>query len=650
MTGKMNFRHIISVLAAWGIIPLAYLSWCFSTIAYINENFIYISALFGAAAAVIYFFLHQKCNDIGRNYGTELFALDICIVLFGVLFLIILPREYAYDNRLATGLAVFLWICAAVIKIAGFIKKQSSKADAFKKFFSDHWGIIVLEVLTVILSLDSNMYQFKWDGLLYYKAVSEAALSSISKVALYGHIAMTSGGLYRLFGSLAGSIGYGMAITNIVILMIAILSFYGIIRSVFPGRKTLEYVAGTSVFAFSPFLLGMVNYYSTDWFCVNIIVILLYAVLQKRWIWTTILGCLFCMTKEPALIAYTGLCAGLVITDLISEKDLKTGVIRVFRSIHYYFMIIPYILWLLTYKILGQWSAGNGGFDPDIQYMLEKSKVFLVFNFNWIPVFVVAGGIVCLVIRKQSGEHLHWMIPLVMSNIALLLFNLLFKTVNHVRYIDSFISVNILLAVLMIFAVSNSGMKSLGFFSCLSVLSLISCFICIDPITKLMFRSTDVGNTRLMTTGRYSFGDSSIYNKQQLWMEKPISEAIADCIDEDSAIVMAIADSSVYSFDGMSEVINMNSDTDKDLQYWDPVKKRRISYADVDVKGTVPIDVYHVEDGTPVEGIDCENQTISVIYIKGINDYRISSDYRLADSTDYAYRGFIISRDVYSRN
>ena len=90
--------------------------------------------------------------------------------------------------------------------------------------------------------------------------------------------------------------------------------------------------------------------------------------------------------------------------------------------------------------------------------------------------------------------------------------------------------------------------------------------------------------------------------------------------------------------------------TDKDLQYWDPVKKRRISYADVDVKGTVPIDVYHVADGTPVEGIDCENQTISVIYIKGINDYRISSDYRLADSTDYAYRGFIISRDVYSRN
>jgi hypothetical protein len=54
-----------------------------------------------------------------------------------------------------------------------------------------------------------------------------------------------------------------------------------------------------------------------------------------------------------------------------------------------------------------------------------------------------------------------------------------------------------------------------------------------------------------------------------------------------------------------------------------------------------------VADGTPIDEIDCYDKDISVIYIKGINNYQISNRYALKDTRDYQYRGWIITRDVY---
>ena len=179
------------------------------------------------------------------------------------------------------------------------------------------------------------------------------------------------------------------------------------------------------------------------------------------------------------------------------------------------------------------------------------------------------------------------------------------------------------------------------------IISLISCYRCIDPVSRIAFDSKNVGSTQVLSTSRLFFGDSAIYNKQMLWIENPIGEAINDCLNEDTAIVLAIADGSIYSFDGMSEKISMTEDIDKDIQYWDTDKKSRVPYASEHVNETTPITVWHVTDGTPIDKIGCDNKDISVIYIKGINDYSVSDEYKLKDSKDYSYRGWIITRDVY---
>ena len=122
--------------------------------------------------------------------------------------------------------------------------------------------MIILVVIVIILAIDPCIYQFKWDGLLYYNAVNDADLDSISSVALYGHIAMSSGAIYSLFASIIGDSGYGMIVANLIVIIVGICSFYGIVKIITPGKKDITYTLATACFAFSPFLLGMVYFFT----------------------------------------------------------------------------------------------------------------------------------------------------------------------------------------------------------------------------------------------------------------------------------------------------------------------------------------------------------------------------------------------------
>ena len=635
---------IIIYVSAWCIIPLAYLSWCFSTISYINNVFLSLSGILGVFTAVVYMFIVKKVKKNSSSFESEIRTLNILILIISLLFTSSIHHEYHTEGRWIIYLAVVSWMIISVLELKDCFNKEL--IHGLMKWSKQHMLLLALLIVVVLLSLDSSMYQFKWDGLLYYIAVRDASLSSISSVALYGHIAMGAGVIYRLFASLFGDVCNGMIVANIVMLLLGTCAFYGCIKKICPDCKEYQYVLGTSCFAFSPFLLGMVNYFSTDWFIVCTATILIYCVLDHRWIWTTLIACIFCTTKEPALIAYTGLCFGLVINDLIEGKIIKSGVIDLFKKTHYYFMLIPYLIWIVTYRILGQWSAGNGGFGIDPEYAIKKSKVFFLVNFNWIINTVIIIGIIYLFVVKRFKSYMRWISPLVCSNILLLIFNYVFKTVNHCRYIDSFISVNLIMSVCLILTLVTKECIRIIVLGLLTTISLISCYRCIDPVSGIAFESKNVGSAKVFSTSNLFFGDSSIYNKQMLWMERPMGEAIGECLEDDSAIVMPISDGAIYSFDGMSEKIGMTQNIDKDIQYWDTKKRCRVPYASEHVYDAEPITIWHVANTISVDSIDCENQTISVIYIKGINDYKISDDYEIVSKEDYKYRGWVITRDT----
>ena len=635
---------IIVRLAAWGIIPLAFLSWCFSTVSYKSGIYMYLAGAIGAIAGIIYHSLYVYCEKKENTYKEQLDSINATIITAGLLFVIIISSDYQRRERWCIYAAAFIWILPALISF--FRHRFWFWKEKVSDDIRNHSLLLLLMLISLILSLDENVYQFKWDGLLYYIAVRDSSISSISSLALYGHNAMGSGAFFRLFCALVHDTGWGMIIANRVVYIIAVGSFYGILKNVSTDKKQIEYTLGTACFAFSPFLLGMIGYFSTDWFSVCISVILLYYIIKHQWILTTVWGCIFCLTKEPSLIAYSGICLGLVIVDMIDYGLSVKGLKRILLTLHYYFLLIPYLLWYSSYRILGRWSAGGGEFSINAIYIVRKLKGFMIMNFNWLILLMIICCVIFLHQQKRLREQISWIFPILFSNCALLAFNILYKTVNHPRYIDSFISYNLVLAVGLVSISMNKQARKVGTMTIIAAVFLISCYLCIDPVTKVFFTSNNIGNSSLISTDELKYGDSSIYNKQMLWMEQPVSEAISDALSEGTAIVFAVSDNSIYSFDGMSEKIGLSSAIDKDVQYWDKVKRKRIPFASESIARAIPYVIYHVADGTPVDDIDCENQSISVIYIDGINDYTMSSGYVLDNTIKYSYRNWVICRDV----
>ena len=83
MLKSLKTNRILHVVMAWGLIPLAYLSWCFSTIAYKNDSFVLISGLLGIIASLVYIFansiitsdVQKKEEIIGLDIGLEFYLL-----------------------------------------------------------------------------------------------------------------------------------------------------------------------------------------------------------------------------------------------------------------------------------------------------------------------------------------------------------------------------------------------------------------------------------------------------------------------------------------------------------------------------------------------------------------------------------------------
>ena len=156
-----------------------------------------------------------------------------------------------------------------------------------------HKYLYMLLAATSLLLIDSNAVQFKWDGLLYYLSCRDLALTSISSLALYGHIAQTYGMFNGLGTLIVGDTAVAMISINIILFLCSICAFYGIIRSIVPEKQDFVYALATAVYAWSPFTLGMVYYHNLDFYCQCLFVIMLCFLYRRQWIYFFVASLLF---------------------------------------------------------------------------------------------------------------------------------------------------------------------------------------------------------------------------------------------------------------------------------------------------------------------------------------------------------------------
>lgn len=628
---------------------LCYFTWCFSTISYRNEIWGIICLLCWILAQIIYIcfvktIIKYSHTDILRQINT---LNSLGIIIFAYLAIMIAKDWHLIHFLIEVIGLIATILCRRIMRTHRTTNKKRNILFSLQNVINQHKSLILILCIALLLSIDWNGVQFKWDGLLYYKTCCKLSVFSISNLAIYGHIAQSFGLLVGLLAYLFKDAAYAMVIANTSLLLISTCAFYGIVKTLVPEKKEWQYTIASAPYAFSPFLLGMVNYYSLDYFCLCGFTIFLYFTFRKQWIYQFVAAFFLCFTKEPAIITYGFFCIGLVVVDLVDNKEhlFWKRIQKVASKKQYYLLMIPGVLWLVTYKIIGPWSAGVGGFEFSRVYALEKCKVLYLLNFNWVYVLLGLTGIIYLIIkRKSNSTNWCWLFPLLLSQGAFTVFSCAFNTVNHPRYSDTSVVTLYLIGILAVFIVFKNKLMILTY-SLLTVLMLISSYYTLDPISKYFLPTFNAGHETMISTIDVPIGDGMIYNKQALGLEMVMNMSLNDALQQGDTIIFPVLGDSTYFFDGMAEV-KVVKDYDLQTEYWNTKKLRRVPFNGDNTKN---YRVYHLIDDRELlkKIMDSEDGNISLIYLTNDNlriTKEIGKSYQILDEQEYSYRGWSMRR------
>lgn len=634
------------------VVMLGYLAWGLFTISHKAATLKWLGGLISALTVLCFGVITLICQKREKRNGIRKQWVSVCIAtafLFVLLFIrngIILWNEGEY-------LYFYIALSWCVVSVTSVVLLFPGREYTIGKtgvFLKSHIGIILLLTATGLLCIENGAFQYKWDGLLYYLTCRELHMESLSSLAIYGHIAQTFGAFVRVSDLIIGNTALAMLTVHLVLMFIGIAYFYAIIRHCLPDRAQWEYVLITAVFAWSPYLLGMVHYYSLDFICQCLLPPVIYYFIKRKWILFSVFSILFCFTKEPAIVVYGILCVSIVIGDFIGDKS--SGWRKSFRNLfgrkQYYVMTVPGILWLVTYKMLGPWSAGEGGFGLNFAYAMDKLKNLYILNFNWIFMIAAVIGIVGIAWKKEH-ELAKMIFPILCMQMAFTAFSCLFKTVNHPRYNDTNQVTLYLLALIPAFTYIGRTRLCRNInavaVSILALLMVFSSFVTIDPVSLLVYPVRSVGETSLIMTGDVPFGDGMIYNRQMLDMENALDLALADVISDNTLVCFPTVNNNPYYFDGMVEVAVLE-ECRLDVEYWDTKRNMRSPEQGED---TVEFTVYQLTDNISWTALEAAagGNPIDLIYMTGAGDEyytTMQERYTLIEENSYTYGGWIIYR------
>jgi len=536
------------------------------------------------------------------------------------------------------------WYCW---QTQGSRQKKISFPERKNRIFA-HKELYLLLAITVFFLIDSDALQFKWDGRLYYITCGELTLGSLSNLAIYGHIAQTYGALVRMAILITGNTGVAMAGVNIVLMAVSICFFYGLLKEIVPEKKEWQYILATAVYAWSPFLLGMVYYHSLDYACQCLLPAVLYCLYKRKWIYFIITSLLFCFTKEPAIVVYGAMCIGVVACDFVQGKGLTIAerIKRLFFGKKYYLMVMPGILWITLYELLGPWSAGEGGFAIDGGYILSKLKMLYIFNFNWVFSLVCLAGFIILVYRKKTKVLLD-MLPIFCSQIAFTLFSCLFRTVNHPRYNDTNQVTLYLMAIVISFYCCREIVRVLAH-GVLASLMLLSCFKTVDPVSRLLFTEFQIGKEDMISPQSSPLGDSMIYNRQMLGLEGAMQMALKDALGESDIVLFPSVEENAYHFDGMTEGRVPDESFRRELEYWNPVEQKREIPDNSNLNILKEFEVYHLSENINWDNLEGKVQgKVNYIFLPCAGQElfkEIEERYTILDMEEYRHKGWCLYR------
>lgn len=501
--------------------------------------------------------------ELSRKDGLQLAGCTLPLLLFIPLVCVYAEGQDAEFVLRATLLyavtfAFWLFWVLAALKDKGS-NRAGKLAHRLSGWARDNWMILVLIVLLICLCYEDLHRGVKWDSGHYYKGligVDQLSFSSsdILQLKKAGHLSYSFSFFY--------SIGYmllpqnhvlGVRIVTVLFYAASVAAFYSIILRTFRLSK-LQATLISAVFGLTPSVLGPIHEINLEPLSLAVFTLMVWAYLSEMRLLQMALSILFVFIKENNALFLFMFCIGDIAGCLINhakanngKKSFKeiiteTANSSLVRIIAIYY--VPCIVFLAHYVLnASAWGAnatGSGNLQLDYlnSFGLNKvnvlSKIYQIFfmNFNWAiclaillcfsAAFVARAkmgnrhakpsgcvGLRCEVgtvqasvprTRKQGavvGAALF--LPVAAVWVGFIAFSFFYITYVFPRYtILSSFFLSFALAAAVSLPQIKTLIKNLLVVG-LSALLLVENFITVDPVTKVLFRQIDTGESTIVT-------------------------------------------------------------------------------------------------------------------------------------------------------
>jgi hypothetical protein len=594
------------------------------------------SRLFAQVAAILFYFvLFVDAAAVFRK--TVLLPLPVLIIT--LVFL-----NGAFIASLLTAL-----FFARRVYIA--IEHDSFRLDGrtLLAFSRKHLPIIVVAVLFAVLALLQFDTIQRFDAGLYYSPLITATEtfqfnfeSIFSSFALSKH---PTQGFALLIGAgemLFPKQSIGVYWVTLLVSLSGLLCLYNLIGHLMPRTTHFERAAGTAIFIFCPYVLGLFSYTTPDYYLTMFFVIMIWAFHHKLHLLCAFMALLVSFSKEPGILFASSFLLTAVIVEIvrIPGKGFSRKAIQYLwpaRLLLYGFVPAFYLFYFKFYGSMNfatsvtnesplRWdNNGIHCFGFSLPYISARLMQLLVYNFFWIPLLLGSIALLLFLYRSRKyqedttttkGNHATESdtIPnpdvsdvasaagIAVASLAYLIFTCLFITHLCPRYAVCFALPAALACVWATRQLPIRQILAAGLLSIIALLFVGQCYAELDPSINLTCRGLDIGKVTIYspTTSWYDTQYnlsivSEMYVHNRLY-------AYADDLGTQTFSRLSITENDTFVYVGLDffEMYFVGDPIQTDHQiYWDPATGRR-TYED-NIEGSF-IPKYRVLSAIKLEG------------------------------------------------
>ncbi len=522
-----------------------------------------------------------------------------------------LPVTYILLILLNGGL-----VLVVTLTIRSFlIYRKSIKSDTFsflqsiKKKFKEYLPVTLVALLfTVLAGFQFDMVP-RYDGGQYYDAIITATQtfsftlhSLVSSFILLLHPMQGTSLLLGVGEMIFPKQSVGVYGVTLLLSVVSIFCLYQIMGKIYTEVGNWMKAAGTAVFAFCPYVLGLFSHISPDYITMLLFIMLVYTFSEELDYLAAFLTVLLIFSRETGIL-FAG--SFLVPAMLVRMSGInETGFLKKARK---YLLPKKLCLYLcgpvlfacylmytkglkfgesFTKKTSFRWdSNGVFCFGINIGYIAVRMEQFLYFNFFWIITLLLFFAIVVLLfrMRRKKGveipsqkSDLSLVMGILLSTIVFMGFSCLYITIPCPRYAVSFaLPMSIACVGAIIYIWKRKIVRTIVIIG-LIVLLLIQNYYNVDPVLTLGNKKINLGYEYIYSpTGNFAFmntgfvGEMYVYNRTFDYSEDLLSQALRK-IDPDKNDNFLFVDMTWYELYMVGDILQT-----KNLIYWNSVQQKR---------------------------------------------------------------------------